>query len=317
MAFFNIRQWIDRVSQFPNRRTLTNVEDPTDVKTYDLSRAEGEITTQGTASTAATFNDLEGRIASAFTSVEQAMPEANPAQEATASLTKLKVAGTVYEVEGGGGGTTIDKITKAQWDAMTAEERAAFIGVVEDTNADYVPLTADSIPYDSENSIAEKIDEMPTYASQLPLSPTDDTDTASAIGDLSDLDTTEKSSLVGAVNEVVNTNTISVTKGSAVNTATIVCYQVGKLVQFYIVGDANTTWGGSSEIATGLPIPKDTNIRYGIHKTSAGSPYGIGTTYQCAINSNGKLVPMYIPSGAIGNGDYFFISFCYIAKDLQ
>lgn len=137
------------------------------------------------------------------------------------------------------------------------------------------------------------------------------------IGDLSTLTTSDKSSLVGAVNEVVNTNTISVTKGSAVNTATVSCYQVGKLVQFYIVGDANTTWGGSSEIATGLPIPKDTNIRYGIHKTSAGSPYGIGTTYQCGIDSNGKLVPMYIPSGAIGNGDYFFISFCYIAKDLQ
>ena len=102
MAFFNIRQWIDRVSQFPNRRTLTNVEDPTDVKTYDLSRAEGEITTQGTAITGANLNDLEGRIASAFTSVEQAMPEANPAAEATGSLIKIKINGTVYEIEGGG-----------------------------------------------------------------------------------------------------------------------------------------------------------------------------------------------------------------------
>ena len=46
------------------------------------------------------------------------------------------------------------------------------------------------------------INSAPTYASQMPLSPTDDTDTASAIGDLSDLDTTDKSSLVGAVNEV-------------------------------------------------------------------------------------------------------------------
>ena len=155
MAFFNIRQWIDRVSQFPNRRTLTNVEDPTDVKTYDLSRAEGEITTQGTAITGANLTDLENRIASAFTAVEQAMPEANPAETATVSLIKIKINGTVYEIEGGG--TTIEKITKAQWDAMTAEERAAFIGVVEDTNADCVPLTADNIPYDSENSIAEKI----------------------------------------------------------------------------------------------------------------------------------------------------------------
>lgn len=158
MAFFNIRQWLDRISEHPNRRTLTNVNDPTDVQTYDLSRAEGTVSVQGTALTAANLNDLEGRIASAFTAVDNAMPEANPAEEATGSLTKLKVGGTVYEVEGGG--TTIEKITKAEWDAMTAEERAAFIGVVEDTNADYVPLTAENIPFDSNDSIAEKVNSL-------------------------------------------------------------------------------------------------------------------------------------------------------------
>ena len=157
MAFFNIRQWLDRISEHPNRRTLTNVNDPTDVQTYDLSRAEGTVSVQGTAITAANLNDLEGRIASAFTAVDNAMPEANPAETATASLTKLKVDGTVYDIEGGGGGTTIEKITKAEWDAMTAEEREAFIGVVEDTNADYVPLTAENIPFDSNDSIAVKI----------------------------------------------------------------------------------------------------------------------------------------------------------------
>lgn len=106
MAIFNIRQWLDRISEYPNRRTLTNIEDTTDVKTYDLSRAEGEVSVQGTALTAANLNDLEGRIEAAFTAVENAMPEANPAETATASLAKLKVAGTVYEVEGGGGGAS-------------------------------------------------------------------------------------------------------------------------------------------------------------------------------------------------------------------
>lgn len=159
MAFFNVREWIDRISQHPNRRTLTNVEDPTDVKTYDLSRAEGTVTTQGTAITGANLTDLERRIGSAFTAVENAMPKANPAEEATGSLTKLKVGGTVYEVEGGGG-TTIEKITKAQWDAMTAEEREAFIGVVVDTNGVYLPLTAENIPFDSNDSIAEKVEKL-------------------------------------------------------------------------------------------------------------------------------------------------------------
>lgn len=159
MAFFNVREWIDRISEHPNRRTLTNVNDPTDVKTYDLSRAEGTVTTQGTAITGANLTDLERRIGSAFTAVQNALPEANPAEEATGSLTKLKVGGTVYDVEGGGG-TTIEKITKAEWDAMTAEEREAFIGVVEDTNGVYLPLTAENIPFDSNNSIAEKVNKL-------------------------------------------------------------------------------------------------------------------------------------------------------------
>ena len=103
MAFFNIRQWLDRISEHPNRRTLTNVEDPTDVKTYDLSRAEGDVSVQGTALTGANLTDLENRIGAAFTAVENAMPKANPAETPTASLTKLKVGGTVYEIEGGGG----------------------------------------------------------------------------------------------------------------------------------------------------------------------------------------------------------------------
>ena len=115
--------------------------------------------------------------------------------------------------------------------------------------------------------------------------------------------------------EISGIKTISVSAGSAVTSGSIeCCYQVNKVVQVYIVGSANSTWGNSSKILTGLPKPKDTNIRYPFLKTSAGTPYGIGTSYQCAIDSNGDLYPMYIPSGAIGNGDYFVISFTYIAE---
>lgn len=44
-----------------------------------------------------------------------------------------------------------------------------------------VELDADNIPYDSENSIAEKIEAIPTYASQMSLSPTDDTTVGDAV----------------------------------------------------------------------------------------------------------------------------------------
>lgn len=71
MAFVQ-NTWIDRDSEHPNRRTLTNVNDTTDVKTYDISRAEGTVTTQGTPIGASTMNDLETRIASAFTDLNPA-----------------------------------------------------------------------------------------------------------------------------------------------------------------------------------------------------------------------------------------------------
>ena len=53
-----------------------------------------------------------------------------------------------------------------------------------------VELDAFNIPYDSENSIAEKMETMPTYASQMPLSPTDDTTVDEAIEAISSADFT-------------------------------------------------------------------------------------------------------------------------------
>jgi hypothetical protein len=104
---FNQATWIDRDSEHPNRRTLTNVNDPTDVKTYDMSRAEGTVTTQGTPIGASTLNDLETRIASAFTEVNNNMPVANPSGEATEELEKVKIGNTIFSVEG----TSVEKGT--------------------------------------------------------------------------------------------------------------------------------------------------------------------------------------------------------------
>lgn len=59
---FSIKTWLDRQSEHPNRRTLTNVNDSSDVKTYDITRAEGTVTQQGSPNGAAAMNDLEARI---------------------------------------------------------------------------------------------------------------------------------------------------------------------------------------------------------------------------------------------------------------
>lgn len=66
---FNRKTWIDRESEHPNRRTMTNVNDSSDVKTVDITRAEGTVSVEGSPLNAATLNDLEGRIMAMNTSL--------------------------------------------------------------------------------------------------------------------------------------------------------------------------------------------------------------------------------------------------------
>ena len=66
---YNRQTWVDRSSDYPSRRTLTNVNDPTDIKTYDISRAEGTVYVQGTAINADAMNSLESRIEAMNTSL--------------------------------------------------------------------------------------------------------------------------------------------------------------------------------------------------------------------------------------------------------
>ncbi|TQI66274.1 hypothetical protein [Clostridium sp. KNHs216] len=60
---FSIKTWVDRLSEFPNRRRLdsTGITD-----TYNVTRAEGAITAEGNKFNATEMNDLEGRIAAGF-----------------------------------------------------------------------------------------------------------------------------------------------------------------------------------------------------------------------------------------------------------
>ena len=66
---FTPRNWQDRVSQYPNRRVITNVEDSSDSKVVTVTRDEGTITQQGDPLNAAALNDLESRISQMNTSL--------------------------------------------------------------------------------------------------------------------------------------------------------------------------------------------------------------------------------------------------------
>lgn len=66
---YSRQTWNDRSSEYPNRRTLTNVNDPSDIKTYDITRAEGTVSIEGSPLNADAMNGLEGRIEAMNTSL--------------------------------------------------------------------------------------------------------------------------------------------------------------------------------------------------------------------------------------------------------
>lgn len=93
---FATKTWVDRNSEHPNRRTITNVNDPTDVKTVDMTRAEGTVTTEGSPLNASALNDLEGRIVNMNTSlVGSAVTVSLPASSwnATTHLITVSITG--------------------------------------------------------------------------------------------------------------------------------------------------------------------------------------------------------------------------------
>lgn len=58
---YNIRHWLDHVTEYPGRRRMTENGDGT----VNLERAEGETLQQGTARNAANYNNLETGVLAA------------------------------------------------------------------------------------------------------------------------------------------------------------------------------------------------------------------------------------------------------------
>lgn len=67
MASFSAKTWVDRISEYPTRRTLTKENGTSEIVT--VSRSEGTISKEGDAFSAANMNNLETRISNAITSV--------------------------------------------------------------------------------------------------------------------------------------------------------------------------------------------------------------------------------------------------------
>lgn len=66
---FNKKDWIDRQSQFPTRRRLTNVQTSEEM-VVDVAREEGTVQVAGHPFNAAGMNDLEDRIGNAIDTLQ-------------------------------------------------------------------------------------------------------------------------------------------------------------------------------------------------------------------------------------------------------
>lgn len=76
---FNLKTWVNRISEYPNRRKLTHEDGSTELVT--VARAEGQISAEGNAFSAEEMNDLENRIKGGFDEVNQSLTNLkNPAK---------------------------------------------------------------------------------------------------------------------------------------------------------------------------------------------------------------------------------------------
>lgn len=68
-AGFTQKEWKDRITEFPTRRQLAIVSESDSGVTVDVSRAEGLVSQEGDAYSAANMNGLEQRIKASFDNV--------------------------------------------------------------------------------------------------------------------------------------------------------------------------------------------------------------------------------------------------------
>jgi hypothetical protein len=106
MSIYISKNWKNRDSEHPNRRTLTDVIAGTS-QTVDVVRSEGTVTEAGDAFDASTMNDLEGRIGSAFLLVDGAKLNKPSNSPSNNQVVKYVNGSIVWANEAGGGGGTV------------------------------------------------------------------------------------------------------------------------------------------------------------------------------------------------------------------
>jgi hypothetical protein len=83
--FFSVKKWIDRFSEYPNRRKITKTDGTTEQVT--VTRDEGTVSREGDKFNASTMNELESRISSFDSKVSNQFGTTDDASTASAAYT--------------------------------------------------------------------------------------------------------------------------------------------------------------------------------------------------------------------------------------
>jgi hypothetical protein len=87
---FSLKTWVNRISEYPNRRKLTHEDGSTELVT--VARAEGQISAEGNAFSAEEMNNLENRIKGGFDEVNQSLTNVNNSKKTYIKLALPNIA---------------------------------------------------------------------------------------------------------------------------------------------------------------------------------------------------------------------------------
>lgn len=150
---FSLKTWVNRISEYPNRRKLTHEDGSTELVT--VARAEGQISAEGNAFSAEEMNDLENRIKGGFDEVNQSLTNLkNPAKgtkgilvNSGSALTKdhlLIYTITTTDVLYSGGNLSINDIRVVEFTAQKANCPNKIVGAIRAFKGDKISYSANA-----------------------------------------------------------------------------------------------------------------------------------------------------------------------------
>lgn len=150
---FNLKTWVNRISEYPNRRKLTHEDGSTELVT--VARAEGQISAEGNAFSAEEMNDLENRIKGGFDEVNQSLTNLkNPAKGTKGILVNsgsplttdclLIYTITTTDVLYSGGNLSINDIRVVEFTAQKANCPNKIVGAIRAFKGDKISYSANA-----------------------------------------------------------------------------------------------------------------------------------------------------------------------------